>query len=139
VEYKASSGPQHEAETTYDDPAKVAALVRPECERRERMWVLCLDTALSYIHFERIAEGGVDWCHTSPLEVFHVVLKAGSPRFILVHNHPAGTTRPSVGDLNFTQKILEGCKILGVELVDHVIVTKKSHTSLREKNAGLWS
>ncbi|MFZ2969998.1 MAG: JAB domain-containing protein, partial [Minisyncoccia bacterium] len=50
------------------------------------------------------------------------------------HNHPSGDTEPSEDDLAITKRLIDAGKILGIEIIDHVIVTKTSFMSFKEKN-----
>ncbi len=52
---------------------------------------------------------------------------------IVAHNHPSGDSEPSEDDLIITKKLVESGKILGIEVLDHVIVTKDGFVSLKEK------
>ena len=54
-------------------------------------------------------------------------------KMILVHNHPSGDTTPSVQDIETTNKINEICKILDFQLLDHIIISDGSYTSLKEE------
>jgi DNA repair protein RadC len=53
---------------------------------------------------------------------------------ILVHNHPSGDPEPSEDDLVITKRLVEVGKILGIEVIDHIIVTKNSYFSFKDKN-----
>lgn len=53
---------------------------------------------------------------------------------ILVHNHPSGNPRPSQSDVTVTKQVAQGLNLVGVELVDHIIVTKDNYFSMREAN-----
>ena len=52
---------------------------------------------------------------------------------ILVHNHPSGSLSPSQSDIQITNQLVEAGKILGISVLDHVIVSKKGHVSLKEQ------
>lgn len=58
--------------------------------------------------------------------------------FILVHNHPSGNTTPSEQDLIVTKQVAKGASLIGVQLVDHVIVTHSSFFSLKKAGFGDW-
>ena len=61
-------------------------------------------------------------------------MKNLAAQVILAHNHPSGDTDPSEEDLEMTKRLVEAGKILGIEVVDHIIVTKNSFLSFKEKN-----
>jgi len=52
----------------------------------------------------------------------------------LAHNHPSGDPEPSEDDLEITKRLVESGKILGIEVVDHIIITKTGFISFKEKN-----
>jgi DNA repair protein RadC len=61
------------------------------------------------------------------------ILKSASS-IIIAHNHPGGSLEPSAEDLDVTKRLTDCGKLLGVEVLDHLIVTAESYVSLREKN-----
>jgi DNA repair protein RadC len=52
---------------------------------------------------------------------------------ILIHSHPSGCLDPSTEDIEFTQSVRRACELVGLELYDHIILTDKGFTSLRER------
>ncbi len=52
---------------------------------------------------------------------------------IHVHNHPSGTLEPSKQDILMTKQLAEAGAILGIKVLDHIIVSKKGHLSMKEK------
>ncbi|WP_445670926.1 JAB domain-containing protein [Paenibacillus sp. FSL R5-0473] len=55
-----------------------------------------------------------------PREVFHAAIKHCSASIICAHNHPSGDSTPSPGDLNFTKRLVEVGKTIGINVLDHV-------------------
>lgn len=53
---------------------------------------------------------------------------------MLVHNHPSGNLKPSIADLEITKNIVEGGKILTIEVLDHLIISEESYYSYKEHN-----
>jgi len=70
-------------------------------------------------------------CH--PREVFQYALLHNASSVILVHNHPSGDPEPSEADIVVTKRMVEAGKIMGVEVLDHVIITKNKAVSFKEK------
>jgi len=68
-----------------------------------------------------------------PREIFKEALEHNAASVILVHNHPSGDPTPSEDDLVITKRLVEAGKILGIEVVDHIIVTKTRFFSFKEK------
>lgn len=69
-----------------------------------------------------LSSGGITGCMVDIRILFATVLKSLSPSIILVHNHPSGKLTPSQADKDITKKIKEGCKLLDINLLDHVII-----------------
>ena len=64
-------------------------------------------------------------------EVFAPAFELRANSIIIGHNHPSGNPEPSIEDTLMTRKLKEAGEILGIELVDHVIITDKSHYSFQ--------
>ena len=57
-------------------------------------------------------------------------LKVQAPKIILVHNHPSGDVTPSISDYGITERVDEAAKLMGIELVDHVIIGNNRYMSI---------
>ena len=68
-----------------------------------------------------------------PREIFEEALKHNAASVILVHNHPSGDPEPSQDDLEITKRIVEAGKIMGIDVLDHVIITKNKVFSFKDK------
>lgn len=68
-----------------------------------------------------------------PREVFKEAIDARAASVIVSHNHPSGDPEPSEDDLTITKRLTEAGKILGIEVVDHIIVAKNGFLSFKEK------
>lgn len=67
-----------------------------------------------------------------PREIFAESIKQNAASIILVHNHPSGNPEPSENDLDITKCIQEAGKIMGIEVLDHIIITKSRFFSFKE-------
>ena len=67
-----------------------------------------------------------------PREIFEEALKHNSASVILVHNHPSGDSEPSEDDLEITKRIIEAGKIMGIDVLDHIIITKIKAFSFKD-------
>jgi DNA repair protein RadC len=67
-----------------------------------------------------------------PREIFQEALKQNSASVILVHNHPSGDSEPSEDDLIVTKRIVEAGKTMGIDVLDHIIITKSKIYSFKE-------
>jgi DNA repair protein RadC len=68
-----------------------------------------------------------------PREVFVDAISDRAASVILAHNHPSGALKPSPNDIAVTNQMVDAGKILGIEVVDHIIITKRGFLSLKEK------
>lgn len=110
----------------FNDPEVVFDLLVNEVRglTKEYAWILVLDTSLSLIKKERIAEGGKQAILIDPKVVFARILELGGTAFILIHNHPSNNLAPSQADMDITQLLQKGGKVLQIRLCDHIIVTE---------------
>jgi len=107
---------------------------------QETVFVLPLDNANKMLSSPvAIAKGwrcGVDF---DIGKIFETSLRYSSAKFILVHNHPSGDPRPSSEDLVITRRILEAARIIGIEVVDHIIIGGENERSFSIAESGLVS
>ncbi|HEV7702479.1 MAG TPA: DNA repair protein RadC [Candidatus Paceibacterota bacterium] len=97
---------------------------------KEHLRGIYLNAHYKVIHDEVISIGTVDANIIHPREVFKPALEHSAVAVILVHNHPSGIAAPSEADLSVTAQLVEAGKLLGVDLIDHVIVTKDDFLSI---------
>lgn len=100
---------------------------------KEHLRGLYLNAHYKVIHDEVISIGTVDANIIHPREVFKPAIEHSAVALILVHNHPSGMCEPSIADINVTKQIIEAGKVLGVDLIDHIIVTKENFISIPVK------
>lgn len=97
---------------------------------KEHFWVLGLKTDGVVSYIELVALGSVNKTFVNPMEVFSLALQKKCSRIILVHNHPSGNLIPSEEDLSITRWLFKAGLLLQVQVVDHLIITEESYTSL---------
>lgn len=98
--------------------------------RKEQLRGLYLNSHYKLIHDEVLSIGTMDASIIHPREVFKLAIEYGAVAVILVHNHPSGETKPSTSDKAITEQIIEAGKLMDIELIDHVIITKNSYKSI---------
>ncbi|HEY0011207.1 MAG TPA: DNA repair protein RadC [Candidatus Paceibacterota bacterium] len=98
--------------------------------QKEHLRGLYLNGHYQLIHDETISIGTVDSNIIHPREVFRPAIAYGAAGVVLVHNHPSGQTKPSGADRTVTEQVAEAGRLLGIDLVDHVIVTEDSFASV---------
>ncbi len=99
---------------------------------KEHLRGIYLNTHYKVIHDEIISIGTVDANIIHPREVFKPAIEYSAAAVILVHNHPSGNVEPSENDIEITVKLIEAGSILGIDLIDHIIVTKNSFKSINK-------
>ena len=80
----------------------------------------------------KVSQGSVASSIVHPREIFKRAVLANASSIILAHNHPAGSTTPSKEDKEVTKRIEEAGKIMGIELLDHIIVGDNNYSSFKE-------
>ncbi len=101
--------------------------------RREHLVGIYLDAQNCVIHRETLSIGSLNTTRTHPREILYPAVKHLALAFILAHNHPSGCPDPSTEDVEFTASIRRASAMFGIELYDHLIVTRDGFTSLRER------
>jgi len=111
-----------------ENPADVANLMRPILAGRlqEELHALLLDTKHRLIHDELVTVGLIDRSQVHAREVFRPAIEYSSSRVILVHQHPSGDPTPSAEDIATTRNLCKVGKIIGIEVIDHVIIGKQT-------------
>lgn len=100
---------------------------------KEHFYVFHLDSRNTIKLVELVSIGTLNSSLVHPREVFTRAVGERTASIIIAHNHPSGEQEPSVDDIAVTQKIAEAGRILDIELLDHIIFSKESHTSLKER------
>lgn len=103
-----------------------------EEEDRENFLVISLDTKNHINGINVISTGTLNSSLVHPREVFKMAILNNSNSIIIAHNHPSGDTEPSNEDIKVTDRLVECGKILGIEVLDHIIVGE-GYYSFKEK------
>ncbi|MDP2925207.1 MAG: DNA repair protein RadC [Nanoarchaeota archaeon] len=103
-------------------------------EKQEHFYILMLNTQNYIIGEELISKGILDASIIHPREVFRPAIKNSAAKIILVHNHPTGNPEPSNEDLEITLKLIESAKIIGINIVDHIIISINNFWSWKDKS-----
>ena len=80
-----------------------------------------------------ITIGGLNFNYLEGREIFEIALQLQASNLILVHNHPSGNLEPSLSDLQVSKKLAQLAEAMGINLIDHLIVSKQGFLSIREK------
>ncbi|MBP1581926.1 MAG: RadC family protein [Oscillospiraceae bacterium] len=98
----------------------------------EATYLLCLDNARRILYSNFIQEGDVDHTLLSVRTVIEIVLRIGATSVIIAHNHPKDFARPSQSDISATHHLQVTLNALGIELIDHLLLSEDDYVSLRE-------
>jgi DNA repair protein RadC len=118
-------------------PADAWALVGPHMRHldREHFRALLLNTRHEVLDVTSVAVGGLDSAPIHPREVFKEAVRRSAAAVILVHNHPSGTPEPSGDDVRITARLRDAGRVVGIEVLDHIIIGDGRFVSLRERGA----
>ena len=120
---------------SFRNPAQVARIYQNVIGHvmQEYFYVVLLNARMERIMDFEVSKGSMERTIVHPREVFRPAVRNGAKGIILIHNHPGGVLEPSQDDLDITKRIIAGGEILGIQVYDHIIVTRNGYISLREK------
>jgi len=115
-------------------PADAAGVVMEDMTNldREHFRVILLDSKNAVISVETVSIGTVNASIVHPREVLKPALEKSATSIILVHNHPTGSVSPSREDILITRRFEKCGRILGIDVVDHIIVGDNNYVSMKE-------
>ncbi len=108
-------------------------LIEYKNRQQEYFIALYLDGANNLLDKKIITIGTLNQSLVHPREVFAYAIEKRCASIIVAHNHPSGILSPSSEDINVTKRLKESAKILGIELLDHIIFTKEGFYSFQEE------
>ena len=119
-------------------PDDVAELLRYEIGGREQehLVVVLLDTRNQLISIETVYVGSLNTSVIRVGEIFRAAIRANAASLIVAHNHPSGDASPSPEDVAVTRAFVEAGSLLDIEVLDHLIIGKDRHLSLRAAGLG---
>jgi len=98
----------------------------------EQFKILLLDYRNSCLGISEISTGGINQCPVDLKIVFATALKAKASKIIAAHNHPSGNCIPSGHDIALTKQLVAAGELLGIELVEHIIITAQGYYSFAD-------
>ena len=115
------------------DPKKVYRLIKSKLKdyHKEHFYIIVLNSRGYSI--AEVSIGSLNASIVHPREVFAEAIKNKAASVVFAHNHPSGDPEPSEDDLLLTKKLVESGKILGIEVIDHIIVSKDNFFSFKNK------
>ncbi|MCA9519685.1 MAG: DNA repair protein RadC, partial [Myxococcales bacterium] len=99
----------------------------------EQLLVFALDARNRVLHRFCVARGSLLGCGFRPRDLFAPLIRLPVRAAILVHNHPSGDPTPSGDDVELTRRVVEAGRLLGIEVLDHIVVGDGCYESLRDR------
>lgn len=119
--------------SSYDAYKAITEITKVQEEAQEVFGILILDAKNKIVAVHEISRGTLDASMVHPREVFKPAVLHNAVAIICFHNHPSGDPKPSKEDIETTNRLVEAGKIMGIEVLDHIIVGDDKYTSLRER------
>lgn len=121
-------------EVKVTSPTDVLPIVANIADKKQEYFVcISLNGAGEVVGNRVVTVGLVDHNLIHPREVFADAITDRAASVILAHNHPSGTLEPSNQDIIMTKQLVEAGSILGIKVLDHLIISKKGHLSMKQK------
>lgn len=117
------------------DPEAVVKAIRTSIKdkAKEHFKLILLNPRNRIIGISTISIGTLNASLVHPREVFKDAITHSAASVVLAHNHPSGDPDPSEDDLKITKKLVDSGKILGIEVLDHIVIGKNNFCSFKER------
>jgi DNA repair protein RadC len=122
-------------------PEELAAFLLPKFGSHplERFGAVLLDSRHRFLRLHVLSEGGLDATIVQPRDLFREATLGGASAVVVFHNHPSGDSRPTRDDLDLTRRLIDAGRIVGIDVVDHLILTDTVYCSLRRLTGRSWN
>jgi DNA repair protein RadC len=111
----------------------IKTITNTQEEAQEVFGILILNTKNKIVAVHEISRGALNGSLVHPREVFKPAVLHNAAAIICFHNHPSGNPEPSREDIETTNRLVEAGKIIGIEILDHIIVGDDGYVSLKER------
>ncbi len=121
--------------TSVKGPRDVANLLMPDLrdKTREHFMAVLLNTKSELLKTVEVSVGTLDTSIAHPRDIFREAIISNAASIIVAHNHPSGDPSPSKADILVTQRLVEAGKLIGIDVVDHVVLGDNRWVSLQER------
>ncbi|WP_409028933.1 JAB domain-containing protein [Gracilimonas sediminicola] len=136
IQYSVEPDIEHLPQITSDEQAYAFLMEvwdQDAISYKEEFAVIMLNQAKKVLGWAKTSSGGSSSTVVDPSMIFQVALLAHADSIILVHNHPSGNLKPSNADINLTKRIRDAGKLLGIQVIDHLIITPSAYTSFMDQ------
>ncbi len=119
-----------------NEPKDVVKVIQDDMKhlKSEVLKIIILNSSNEILKIQDIIAGGTNFILVNNKNVISEAVKMQAPKIILAHNHPSGNAMPSKQDIEFTDNIDKACKILGIQLLDHIVIGDNNYTSIFSLN-----
>lgn len=132
VKEKTITYPAEKADNAQAARDIVCRLFRADRLPSEGVWMICTNTKLGAVAAFEVGSGIMGQCLVDVTAIARNALLSGAAGVIMIHNHPSGDTSPSKEDVEATMNVKRALKVLGMQLLDHVIVGACGYYSFAE-------
>lgn len=117
------------------NPQSIVKAIRSSIKdkAKEHFKLILLDSRNKIIGISTISIGTLNASLVHPREIFKEAIIHNSASVVLAHNHPSGDPEPSEEDIKITERLVESGKILGIEVIDHIVIGKTNFVSFKER------
>lgn len=98
----------------------------------EEFWILLLNRSNRVLDKYMVSKGGITGTVIDVRTIMKCAVEKSATSMILCHNHPSGNLSPSDADLQITRKIKDAGQLMEIQVLDHLIITQKSHFSFAD-------
>ena len=121
-------------------PEEFASFLLPRfgAHSAERFGAVLLDSRHRFLRIHLVSEGGLDATMAIPRDVFREAAISRASAMVVFHNHPSGDPSPTRSDLELTRRLIDACRIVGIDVLDHLILADTVYCSLRRASGPSW-
>ncbi len=102
--------------------------------KKEEVWTLSLNTLKKPLFLNRHFIGTLNECTFHPRDIFQSLIKQNAHSYILYHSHPSECPKPSKKDIEITCDLFKASKLMRIDLIDHIIISKNRYYSFKDSN-----
>ncbi len=120
------------------NPGDIANLLQAEMAflEQEELRVVLLDTRNRVDGIELVSRGTLNTAQVRPADLFRLAIRRNCASIIVAHNHPSGDPAPSPDDVRLTTEIVAAGRLLGVDVLDHLVIGRERWISLKREGLG---
>lgn len=114
------------------EPKDAVKIIEGEMKylKNEVLKTIILNSSNEILKIKEVLVGGTNFIEVSTKNILSEAVKMQAPKIILVHNHPSGNPLPSQKDIEYTGTLEKASKLLGIQLLDHIIIAGDRYTSI---------